>query len=286
MMLSGYIVEKYNNMTGAYTCHRLAEEARRRGMRIDIVGVHDCCLTKDGLRNSSIKLDHRDFVINRYKWGKIKDAINGLSSRSYNRIEVYDIYKNKYEQLRRLSSRGFKVPRHLLATSMMPFDILSQYLPAPFVVKGLENSMGREVMLVESESDYLKLRESEIDREWLFEEYISSSYGRDLRLFAIRGKAVACMMRKSKGDFRANVALGATVEQVEVTPVMQLIAGDICRLTGLDFVGIDLLFGDSGYYLCEINVMPGLEGIESASGLNIAGMIIDMIKSDFENGPA
>lgn len=281
--MKGYIVEKYNRMTGAYTCHRLVEEARKRGVELQIVGVHDCLLTENkGVKNVGIDLERRDFIINRYKWGRIKDELNKLAERSYNRIEVYDIFKNKYEQLKRLRSAEFFVPKYILATSHLPFEALTTELQLPFVAKALENSMGREVFLIKDENDYLNLRKTYgPDREWLFEEFIESSYGRDLRLFAIRGKAVACMMRQSKGDFRANVALGAGVVPVEITPELEQTAYDICNQTGLDFVGIDLLFAPSGFVLCEINVMPGLEGIEGATGKNIAGSIIDMIIEDF-----
>ena len=284
MPLRGYIIEKYNNMTGAYTCHRLVEEAEKRDMELDIIGVHDCCITKDGIVNSRHSLEKRDFIINRYKWGAVKDALNSLSSRSYNSIEDYDIFKNKYQQVKLLRSSEFKIPKYILGSSLLPYKVLTSLLKPPFVAKALENSMGREIFLIENEGQYSSLsNDFPVDREWLFEEFISSSYGRDLRLFAIRGEAIACMMRKSQGDFRANVALGANVEDIKITPVLQQIANDICQQIKLDFVGIDLLFGEDGFYLCEINVMPGLEGIESASGINIAGKIIDMIQLDFYN---
>lgn len=282
--MNGYIIEKYNRMTGAYTCHRLCEEAAKRNITLDIVGVHDCILTPEGLENCGMILEKRDFIINRYKWGAIKDKLNSLGKRCYNSIDCYDIYKNKYQQVKRLRSAEFRIPDYVLASAALPFDYLCSRLTLPFVAKALENSMGREIFLIENKEDYLRLfQEYGPDREWLFEEFIASSKGKDLRLFAIRGEAVACMMRKSQGDFRANVALGASVEKVSITPSLRIIAEDICTQTGLDFVGIDLLPGKEGFYLCEINVMPGLEGIEGASGKNIAGEIIDMIKEDFVN---
>ena len=91
------------------------------------------------------------------------------------------------------------------------------------------------------------------------------------------------MIRKSEDDFRANVALGASVEAVKLTPTMQQIVKDIYDTTHLDFVGIDLLFGKDKFYLCEINVMPGLEGIEKASGILIGKCIMETIKNDFSN---
>ena len=122
-----------------------------------------------------------------------------------------------------------------------------------------------------------------MEKEWLFEEFITTSFGRDMRFYSIRGEVVACMQRKSQGDFRANVALGASVEAYEITSEIRQIAKDIYEQTGLDFLGIDLLFGEEKPYFCEINVMPGLEGIEKASGVNVARKIIETIKSDFEN---
>ena len=120
------------------------------------------------------------------------------------------------------------------------------------------------------------------EKEWLYEAFIRSSYGRDIRFFSIRGTVVACMQRRSRNDFRANVALGAAVEPFKVTPEIEQIASDIYEQTGLDFLGIDLLFGESKPWFCEINVMPGLKGIEAASGVNVARQIILTIRGDFQ----
>ena len=111
----------------------------------------------------------------------------------------------------------------------------------------------------------------------------ATSIGRDLRFYSIRGKVVACMVRKSQGDFRANVALGAEVEAHEIAPNLCKIAESIYKQTQLDFLGVDLLFGEDKPYFCEINVMPGIEGIEKASKMNIARCIIETIKGDFED---
>ena len=89
------------------------------------------------------------------------------------------------------------------------------------------------------------------------------------------------MIRQSAHDFRANVALGAGTQPLVLTEDMHRAAADIYRQSGLDFVGIDLLFGTERPYLCEINVMPGLEGIERTCGVNIAGAVIRTIRDDF-----
>lgn len=281
-MLKGFLIEKYNIMSNAYTCNRLVAEAAALDVDLQIVGIHDTMITPEGVINCGKLLEHRDFVINRYKWGQEKDAINALAARSYNPLTAYNIYINKFEQVRRLRSEAFLVPKYILGTSLLPFASIVEQLELPFVGKGLESSMGEEIVCIRNREDYEKLSSSyPASKEWLFEEFISESYGRDMRFYSIRGEAVACMQRRSQGDFRANVALGASVEPFEITPAIRTIARDIYEQTGLDFLGIDLLFGKEKPYFCEINVMPGLEGIEKASGSNVARRILETIQSDF-----
>lgn len=282
MPITGYIIEKYNKMTNAYTCNRLVEEAQKLNIDLRIVGIHDTMILENEIMNNGIALEKRNFVINRYKWGNIKDEINSLATRSYNPLDAYNIYINKYEQVKRLRSNEFLVPKYLLGTSLLKYEDIAQILGTPFVAKGLESSMGEQISLIEKPEDMNELRNKYgIEKEWLYEEFISTSFGRDMRFYSIRGEVVACMQRKSQGDFRANVALGASVEPFEITPEIRQIAKDIYNQTGLDFLGIDLLFGKNKPYFCEINVMPGIEGIESATEVNVAGKIMETIYNDF-----
>lgn len=284
MGLSGYLIEKYNNMAGAYTCNRLVEEAKRLGIDLRIIGIHDTTVTADGIFNCGQLLGKRDFVINRYKWGKLKDRINELGERSYNDIQIFKRYINKYQQLKDIKSDQFLFPKYVLGTALFPYEEIIKEVGTPFVAKGLESSMGEQISLVESPEDYRRLLDTYgPEKELLFEEYISTSYGRDMRIFSLRGEVLAGMIRKSQGDFRANVALGASVEPLLITDSIRLLARDIYLCSCVEFVGIDLLFGEDKPYFCEINVMPGLEGIEESSGKNIAGMIMETIKGDFED---
>lgn len=286
MAISGYVIEKYNSMGKAYTCRRLAEEAALRGIRLDILGIHDTLVGRDGLYNAAHSgrepLEHRQFVLHRYKWGGIKREVAGLADRSYNPLEPFERYVNKYEQVKRLRSEAFLVPEYLLGTSQTAFDDVAQRLGLPFVAKGLESSMGQEIFLIRQREDLEVLgARFGSEKEWLFEQFISESFGRDIRFYSIRGEIVACMTRQSHGDFRANVALGADVKPFQIAPEYRRAAKDIYEATGLDLLGIDLLFGKELPYLCEINVMPGLEGIEKATGVNVAGAVLDMIRRDF-----
>ncbi|MBR0255579.1 MAG: hypothetical protein IJQ69_06655 [Bacteroidales bacterium] len=282
--MKGYLIEKYSDMGVAYTSDRLIQEAAKAGVVLDRIGVHDVLLTGDGPFHKGQALKRRDFVLNRYKWGWIKDKLNSLGDESYNRLKPFNRFIDKYEQLQRLDSRFFQKPHYVLGTIQSSYDAVASLLGDVFVVKGLRNSKGKEIYLVHSPSEFKRLQDFfPLETELLFEEFIASSFGRDLRLFCIRGEAIAAMIRKSNGDFRSNFALGASVQAVPVTGEMRTIAEDLFVETGLDVMGVDLLFGQDGYYLCEINVTPGIEGIEAATGSNIASLIISLIVNDLKS---
>ena len=278
---SGYLIEKYTDMGSACTCRRLADEAQAAGMDLAVIGVHDTMVTKRGLVSCGKIVPARDFVINRYKWGRLRDALYTLAPRTYNRPDAFSAYVNKFEQMRRLHSDAFLMPAWVLGTSLLPFEEIVGETGIPFVAKGLESSMGEEILLIENEADYARLlKHYGPAKEWLFEEMIRTSIGRDMRLYSIRGSVTAAMVRMSADDFRANVALGARTQPLDITPGLRRAAADIYEQTGLDFVGIDLLFGEDKPYFCEINVMPGLEGIERTTGVNVAGAVMRTIRED------
>lgn len=281
-MLKGYIVEKFSLMTGAYSCNRLVEEARKRGVDLRILGIADITVSKEGVFCHGEKIEPCDFVIYRYKYGKIKDAIGALAKRTYNETEGFSTYVNKFEQLRTLQSEGFLMPDYMLGTGYTPYEEIVAKLGAPFILKGLESAQGVEVYLVKDKAQYQEiLGLYQLEKEYVFEEYISTSYGRDIRFYSIRGEVIACMTREAVSGFKANVALGANVRALAIDNNIKQTAKDIYEQTGLDFLGIDLLFGTDKPYFCEINVMPGMEGMEKATGVNVAGAIIDTIVRDF-----
>ena len=157
MPIKGYIIEKYNAMTNAYTCNRLVQEASALDMDLQIVGIHDTTVSMQGVINHGKILEPVDFVINRYKWGREKDAINALATRSYNPLTAYNIYINKFEQVRRLHSEAFLIPKYLLGTSLLPFSSIVEQLGLPFVGKGLESSMGEEIVCIRDKASYEEL---------------------------------------------------------------------------------------------------------------------------------
>lgn len=280
--MKGYIIERYNDMNSLYTCTRLIEEAKRVGVALDIVGVHDTYEYGEALYNNKTRVEQRDFSILRFKEGDINCRLSKLSPKQYNRIEHIELYGSKFAQLKNICSKHVIMPRFILSYLDINIDEIAQLIGVPFVAKALKGSRGDEVYLVGNSDEYNELRSiyKGLDKEFILEEYIKESSGKDIRVFCVGGEVAACMKRTAKDGFKANYKLGGAIEPYAIDNDIIQIAKDIYKSTSLHYAGIDLLFGRDGYVFCEVNVCPGLEGIEKASGLNIAGRLISSVKDD------
>src|SRR5699024_8031459 len=116
------------------------------------------------------------------------------------------------------------------------------------------------------------------DRPFMFQELITSSYGKDIRLQVVGDKVVAAMKRTAKNDFRANVTSGGTMEPYKPTLEETQLAMNASQLTGADFAGVDLLFGETRPFVCEIDSNSPIRNIFDCSGINAAPFMIDHIE--------
>ncbi|HBR69831.1 MAG TPA: 30S ribosomal protein S6--L-glutamate ligase, partial [Rhodospirillaceae bacterium] len=155
----------------------------------------------------------------------------------------------------------------------------------PVIIKLLEGTQGRGVVLAETS----KAAESVINAfkslnaNILVQEFIKESRGVDLRLFVIGEKVVAAMERHAaEGEFRANIHLGGTGHEVDITNKERKMAIEASRVVGLKTSGVDLIRSSRGPMVLEVNSSPGLEGVEGATGKDIAGMIIEHVEKQVE----
>ena len=114
------------------------------------------------------------------------------------------------------------------------------------------------------------------------QRFVAASRGRDVRAFVVGGKLMATMRRRLGQDaapteFRANIAAGAIGEPFDATPEIAALAEQAARVFNLDIAGVDLLFDETGFTICEVNMSPGLEGIEQITGVDLASAIMNMI---------
>ena len=119
----------------------------------------------------------------------------------------------------------------------------------------------------------------------LVQEYIREANGSDIRCLVVGKKVVAAIERQAKpGDFRSNLHRGGTASNVDITPLEKEVAIKAALTLGLDVAGVDILRAERGPLVMEVNASPGLEGIETTTGLDIAGMMIDYIQQRAKPG--
>jgi ribosomal protein S6--L-glutamate ligase len=156
----------------------------------------------------------------------------------------------------------------------------------PCVIKSTEGTHGYGVFLAKSEQQARQLVYQMLERNMrpLVQEYIKESHGQDIRVLVVGGKVVAAMKRKANGsEFRSNFHLGGSVQKVEINEEEERIACLAASAMGLDLAGVDMLLSSRGPLILEVNSSPGLEGIESSTGVNIAGEVTKYLDSIYQD---
>ena len=159
-------------------------------------------------------------------------------------------------------------------------DLLSLLGPPPHVIKLNEGTQGAGVMLTEKPSASRSVIEAlrGLYANFLVQEYIAEAKGADLRCFVVGGKVVAAMRRQApKGEFRSNLHRGGKARAVTATAAEQETAVRAARLLGLGVCGVDLIRSSRGPLILEVNASPGLEGIEGASGVDVAAHVVEYV---------
>jgi len=189
--------------------------------------------------------------------------------------------RDKLRSIQILSRHGIRIPATTFAryrADVLP--AIERVGGAPVVIKLLEGTQGIGVILAPDN----KVAEAVIEtlqstrQNVLIQRFVAESRGRDLRAFVIGDRVVAAMRRTAQGDeFRSNVHRGGSIEAVELDDEAKAIAVQAAQIMGLRVAGVDMLESDDGPMVMEVNSSPGLEGIEEATGLDVAGAIVDYI---------
>jgi ribosomal protein S6--L-glutamate ligase len=160
-------------------------------------------------------------------------------------------------------------------------DLLSMLGPPPHVIKLNESAQGAGVILTEKPSASRSVVEAlrGLYANFLVQEFIAEAEGADLRCFVVGDEVVAAMRRQApKGDFRSNLHRGGSAEAVVASDDERAVAVRAARVLGLGVAGVDLIRARRGPLVLEVNSSPGLEGIEAATGVNVAGKIIENLE--------
>jgi ribosomal protein S6--L-glutamate ligase len=276
-----------------YSNQRILEAGEERGHEMVFLNIKQCYMKLDATepeahyRGGKV-LDDLDAVITR-----IRPSVTFYGCALARQFESMGVYalnssaaitqsRDKLFSLQLMLKSGISIPTTGFANSPMDTnDLIEMVGGAPLIVKLLEGTQGRGVVLAETK----KAAESVINAfkalraNLLVQEFVKEADGKDLRCFVIDGKVVASIQREAApGEFRANIHQGGTASIVKITPKERALAVKTAKTLGLKVAGVDIIRSKKGPLLLEVNSSPGLEGIETATGKDIAGMIISSIE--------
>lgn len=196
--------------------------------------------------------------------------------------------RDKLRALQLLSRKGIGLPVTGFANSPDDTEDLLQVVGgAPVVIKLLEGTQGVGVVLAETKKAASSVIEAfrGLKANFMVQEFIEEAKGADIRCFVVGDKVVAAMKRQGKeGEFRSNLHRGGTASLIKITPEERSTAVRSAKVMGLNVAGVDLLRSNHGPVVLEVNSSPGLEGIEDATGKDIASMIIQFIEKNARPG--
>jgi gamma-F420-2:alpha-L-glutamate ligase len=297
----GWILHKHSDFLikpEIYEIQRLVEEGKEAGMDMRVLKPEQIEIIVNRDDRKSIFVDDvstslPDFIIPRMGAGTTYFALalirhlEKLGVYSFNSANSIDTVKDKLYQLQVLAESGLPIPKTMLAKFPLDLNIVGKHIGFPVVVKTLSGSQGSGVFLCETQNSLDELmrmvESSNPNVNLIFQEFIKTSHGKDLRVVTVGGRIVGAMVRTaSDGNFKANYSRGGTIQKFESTPEVEWLALEIARILDLDIAGIDLLFDGIGFKICEVNSAPGFEGLQQACEKNIAKEIIQFVKFRIE----
>jgi ribosomal protein S6--L-glutamate ligase len=281
-----------------YSTRRLKEAAEQQGHDVRVINYLRCYMNITSQRPSVVysgkPLENFDAVIPRIGASKtfygtaVVRQFEVMGVFSANESQAISRSRDKLRCLQILAREGVGLPVTGFAHATQDIDGLIETVGgAPLVIKLLEGTQGIGVVLAENYQAAKSVIEAfrGLDANILVQEFIKEAGGADLRCFVVDGKVVAAMKRQgAEGEFRSNLHRGGTAERVKLTPEERITAIRAAKAMGLKVAGVDLLRSNHGPVVMEVNSSPGLEGIEKATGVDVAGKIIDFVAKNAVTG--
>lgn len=279
-----------------YSTKRLVEEGTKKKHEMLVVDHSKCDLVIEKRRPCVIykgeEVKNVDAVIPR-----IGASVTFFGTAVVRQFEMMKIFtatesqalvrsRDKLRSLQVLSRAGLGLPKTVFSNYSRDVEgIVDKVGGAPLVIKLLEGTQGLGVVLADNQNSAESILEAfnGLQARVIVQEFIKEAKGADLRVFIIDGVVVGAMKRQGKeGEFRSNLHRGGSASVIELTDEEENAALKAARVMGLGIAGVDMLQSERGPLILEVNSSPGLEGIETATGNNIARHIIKYIERNAE----
>lgn len=276
-----------------FSTHRLMEEALKAGHECIVVdhSLCDLIIEQEGpsILYKGHKLEGVDAIIPRIgasvtfygtavvRQFELMGAISAVTSQAIVRS------RDKLRSLQILSKNGLGMPKTAFTNFSKGGEkqLIELVSGAPVIIKLLEGTQGLGVVLAETKKAAQSVVEAfhGLKARIIVQEYIKEAKGADIRAFVVNGKVVGAMKRQgAEGEFRSNLHRGGVASVIKLSRAEKQAALNAAKALGLDVAGVDLLQSDRGPLILEVNSSPGLEGIEGATGINVAAEIIKFVE--------
>jgi ribosomal protein S6--L-glutamate ligase len=280
----------------AYSTRRLKEAAIQRGQEVKILNTLKFSID---LQEAYPDLYYRGEVLGDYDavLPRIGASLTYFGTAVVRQFEQMGVYcanssngiansRDKLRSMQIFSRHSVGIPRTTFVKDRKDvLSAISRVGGAPVIIKLLEGTQGVGVILADSD----KIAEAIIEtlqsakQNVLIQKFVAESKGRDVRALVVGDRVVAAMRRVAQGqEFRSNVHRGGTTEAIELDETYESVAVRAAQIMGLSVAGVDMLEGNNGPQIMEVNSSPGLEGIEACTELDIAGAIVDFMAAQVD----
>ncbi len=282
-----------------YSTMRLVEAAEQRGHETIVLDHMKCVLVieqgRPHIYYNGIEVVGINAVIPRI--GASATFYGSAVVRQFEMMKIFTAVesqalvrsRDKLRSLQILARAGIGIPKSAFANEPKNIEsVIASIGGAPCVVKLLEGTQGIGVILAENDKAAKSVIEAflKLDANMLVQEFIKEAGGADIRVFIVDGQIVGAMKRQAKeGEFRSNLHRGGSASIINLTAEERATAIKAVKKLGLGIAGVDLLQSNRGPLVMEVNSSPGLEGIEGATGVDIAGKIIEYVERNEFNVP-
>lgn len=279
-----------SRLAALYSTSRLVRAGRARGHEVDVLDPLDLqialgtdepgvCYLGRRLRAYDVVIPRIATSLTRYGLAVVRGFERRRNTVVMNGSDATALTRDKLRSLVKLSDKGLTVPRTIALHAATGIEEATELVGGcPAVVKLHHGTQGVGTMLVESQAALAALAETmwAMGHEILLQEFVRQARGRDVRAFVVGNRVVAAMERRAaRGEFRANLHRGGSARSITLPDAYAAAARKAARVSGLEVAGVDILRGRDGPVLLEVNSSPGLEGIEEASGIDVATAVIE-----------
>ena len=277
-----------------YSTKRLVEAAQKRGHEIRVIDHSKCDLVIEKKKPKVLYRGEEIVGVNAVI-PRIGASVTFYGTAVVRQFEMMNVFtavesqalvrsRDKLRSLQILSRAGLGLPKTVFTNYSKDVErTLKEVGGAPVIIKLLEGTQGLGVVLAENKKAAVSVIEAfnGLKARVIVQEFIKESRGEDIRAFVVDGHVVGAMVRTAKeGEFRSNLHRGGTAKVIELTPEEEIAAIKAANAMKLGIAGVDMLRSERGPLIIEVNSSPGLEGIESATGVDIAGQIIKYIEKN------